>query len=166
MDATLNDKVPPHNIEAEQAVLGALLINWSAMAEVVSTLRPDRFYSLQNQVIYEAMVKLYTKSATGDTISLINELTVENKLEQAGGAAYIASLTDTVPSAANIDYYANMVLDRAARRDLIHISSELKASSFDLQKESDSLLDEAEQKIFALAEKMKQLRFILHKISW
>jgi len=153
MDATLNDKVPPHNIEAEQAVLGALLLNWSAMAEVVSSLRPDRFYSLQNQVIYEAMVKLYTKSATGDTISLINELTVENKLEQAGGAAYIASLTDTVPSAANIDYYANMVLDRAARRDLIHISSELKASSFDLQKESDSLLDEAEQKIFALAEK-------------
>ena len=152
MDATYC-KVPPHNIEAEQAVLGALLINWSAMAEVVSTLRPDRFYSLQNQVIYEAMVKLYTKSATGDTISLINELTVENKLEQAGGAAYIASLTDTVPSAANIDYYANMVLDRAARRDLIHISSELKASSFDLQKESDSLLDEAEQKIFALAEK-------------
>ena len=153
MDANLNDKVPPHNIEAEQAVLGALLLNWGAMAEVVSNLRPDRFYSLQNQIIYDALVKLYTKSATGDTISLINELTVEGKLEQAGGAAYIASLTDTVPSAANIDYYADMVLDRAARRDLIHISSELKASSFDLQKESNSLLDEAEQKIFALAEK-------------
>ena len=153
MDANLNDKVPPHNIEAEQAVLGALLLNWGAMAEVVSNLRPDRFYSLQNQIIYDALVKLYTKSATGDTISLINELTVEGKLEQAGGAAYIASLTDTVPSAANIDYYAEMVLDRAARRDLIHISSELKASSFDLQKESNSLLDEAEQKIFALAEK-------------
>ena len=156
MDTTLNDKVPPHNIEAEQAVLGALLLNWGAMAEVISILRPDRFYSLQNQVIFEAMVKLYTKSATGDTISLINELTVDNKLEQAGGAAYIASLTDTVPSAANIDYYAQMVLDRAARRDLIHISSELKASSFDLQKESDALLDEAEQKIFALAEKNEQ----------
>ncbi len=153
MDANLNDKVPPHNIEAEQAVLGALLLNWGAMAEVVSNLRPDRFYSLQNQIIYDALVKLYTKSATGDTISLINELTVEGKLEQAGGAAYIASLTDTVPSAANIDYYAQMVLDRAARRDLIHISSELKASSFDLQKESNSLLDEAEQRIFALAEK-------------
>ena len=153
MDTSLNDKVPPHNIDAEQAVLGALLLNWGAMAEVVSNLRPDRFYSLQNQIIYDALVKLYTKSATGDTISLINELTVEGKLEQAGGAAYIASLTDTVPSAANIDYYAEMVLDRAARRDLIHISSELKASSFDLQKESNSLLDEAEQKIFALAEK-------------
>ena len=102
MDATLNDKVPPHNIEAEQAVLGALLLNWTAMSEVVSTLRPDRFYSLQNQVIYEAMQKLFSKNATGDTISLINELTVEGKLEQAGGAAYIASLTDTVPSSEEI----------------------------------------------------------------
>jgi len=153
MDTGLNDKVPPHNIEAEQAVLGALLLNWTAMSEVVSVLRPDRFYSLQNQVIYEAMQKLFSKNATGDTISLINELTVENKLEQAGGAAYIASLTDTVPSAANIDYYAEMVLDRAARRDLIHISSELKASSFNLQKKSDDILDDAEQKIFALAER-------------
>ena len=124
MDETLKDKVPPHNIEAEQAVLGALLLNWSAMAEVVSLLRADRFYSLQNQVIFDAMLKLYTKNATGDTISLINELTVEGNLEKAGGAAYIASLTDTVPSSANIDYYANMVLDRSSRRDLIRISSE------------------------------------------
>ncbi|MBP5519349.1 MAG: replicative DNA helicase [Treponema sp.] len=153
MDATLNDKVPPHNIEAEQAVLGALLLNWGAMAEVISVLRADRFYSLQHQVIFDAMLKLYTKNATGDTISLINELTVEGKLEQAGGTAYIASLTDTVPSAANIDYYVSMVTDRAARRDLIKISSELKASSFDLQQNSDTLLDNAEQKIFALAER-------------
>ena len=104
MDANLNDKVPPHNIEAEQAVLGALLLDWGAMGDVVSKLKADRFYSLQNQVIFEAMQKLFSKNATGDTISLINELTVEGKLEQAGGAAYIASLTDTVPSAANIDY--------------------------------------------------------------
>ena len=131
MDEVLKDKVPPHNLEAEQAVLGALLTNWTAMAEVVSILKADRFYSLQNQLIFDALVKLYTKNATGDTISLINELTVDGKLEQAGGAAYIASLTNVVPSAANIEYYANMVLDRAARRDLIKISSELKASSFE-----------------------------------
>ena len=153
MDANLTDKVPPHSEEAEQAVLGALLINWGAMADVVSSLKPDRFYSLQNQVIFGAMLKLYAKNATGDTISLINELTVENKLEQAGGVAYIASLTDTVPSAANIDYYAKMVLDRAARRDLIKISAEMKASAFELQKNSEALLDAAEQKIFALAER-------------
>ena len=153
MDSTLSDKVPPNSIEAEQAVLGALLLNWSSIAEIVSILKPDRFYSLQNQVIYDAMLKLYTKNITGDTLSLINELTVSGKLEQAGGAAYIASLTDTVPSSANIDYYAQMVLDRAARRDLIKISAELKASSFELAKDSASLLDSAEQKIFALAER-------------
>ena len=153
MDNTLKDKVLPHNIEAEQAVLGALLLNWNAMAEVVSILRPDRFYSTQNQVIFEALVNLYSKSVTGDTISLINELTVQQKLDKAGGAAYIASLTDTVPSSANIGYYTEMVLDRAARRDLIDISSELKSASFTLQNKSDLLLDEAEQKIFALAEK-------------
>ncbi len=153
MDATLNDKVPPHNIEAEQAVLGALLLNWGAMSETASCLRVDRFYSLQNQVIYEAMMKLYSKNSTGDTISLINELTVEGNLDKAGGAAYIASLTDTVPSAANIDYYTEIVLDRASRRDLIKISSELKASSFNLQEKSTTLLDNAEQKIFALAER-------------
>ena len=153
MDATLNDKVPPHNIEAEQAVLGALLLNWSAMSDVISYLRPDRFYSLQNQVIFDAMLKLFNQNTTGDTISLINELNIEGKVDQAGGAAYIASLTDTVPSAANIEYYAKIVMDRAARRDLIKVSSEIKASSFDLQIESKPLLDNAEQKIFSLAEK-------------
>ena len=153
MESSLNDKVPPHNIEAEQAVLGALLLNWGAMGDVISFLRADRFYSLQNQVIFDAMVKLFSQNATGDTISLINELTIEGKLEQAGGAAYIASLTDTVPSAANIDYYAEIVMDRAARRDLITISSEIKASSFNLQVKSKPLLDNAEQKIFSLAEK-------------
>ncbi len=153
MSETLNDKVPPHNIEAEQAVLGALLLDWDSMANIVSYLRSDRFYSLQNQIIYEVMLKLYSKNIRCDTISLINELTIENNLEKAGGSAYIASLTDTVPSSVNIEYYANLVNDRAARRDLIRISQELKASSFDLQKPSESLLDSAEQKIFALAER-------------
>ena len=80
-------------------------------------------------------------------------MTVEGKLEQAGGTAYIASLTDTVPSAANIEYYSNMVIDRSTRRDLIKISSELKASAFELNKDSSALLDVAEQKIFSLTEK-------------
>lgn len=153
MDATLMDKVPPHNIEAEQAVLGALLINWSSMADVFSKLRADRFYSLQNQIIYDALVKLYSKNVQGDTLALINELTVEGKLEEAGGTAYIASLTDTVPSAANIDYYLDMVNDRSARRELIKISSEIKASAFELSQDSSEILDVAEQKIFALTEK-------------
>ncbi len=153
MDSSLQDKVPPHSIEAEQAVLGALLLNWGAMADVVSQLRPDRFYSIQNQTIFEALLNLYAKNIQGDTLSLINELTVQGKLEAAGGTAYIASLTDTVPSAANIEYYADMVLDRSTRRELIKISSELKASAFELATKAPDILDSAEQKIFRLAER-------------
>lgn len=153
MDNSLIDKVPPHNIEAEQAVLGALLLDWTSMADVYSILRADRFYSLQNQIIYDALIKLYSKNVKGDTLALINELTVQGKLEQAGGTAYIASLTDTVPSAANIEYYVNMVNDRFSRRELIKISSEIRASAFELNKESSTILDAAEQKIFTLTEK-------------
>ena len=153
IETTLKDKVPPHDIEAERAVLGALLLNWGAMGDVIGKLRPERFYSLQNQVIFEALTELFSHNIQGDTLTLVDQLRKNNKLEQAGGTAYIASLTDTVPSSANIEYYAEIVLDRATRRDLIKISSELKAESFDLGKESTALLDTAEQRIFALAER-------------
>ncbi len=153
IETTLKDKVPPHDIEAERAVLGALLLNWGAMGDVIGKLRPERFYSLQNQVIFEALTELFSHNIQGDTLTLVDQLRKNNKLEQAGGTAYIASLTDTVPSSANIEYYADIVLDRATRRDLIKISSELKAESFELGKESTALLDTAEQRIFALAER-------------
>ena len=80
----LEAKTPPHNIEAEQAVLGGLLCDWSSMALIVSTLKPDRFYSLQNQIIYDAFVSLYAKGVQGDTLSLVEELRKQGKLEQAG----------------------------------------------------------------------------------
>ncbi len=153
IETTLKDKVPPHDIEAEKAVLGALLLNWGAMGDVIGKVRPERFYSLQNQVIFEALTELFSHNIQGDTLTLVDQLRKNNKLEQAGGTAYIASLTDTVPSSANIEYYADIVLDRATRRDLIKISSELKAESFELGKESTALLDTAEQRIFALAER-------------
>ena len=150
----LEAKTPPHNIEAEQAVLGAILMDWTAMAEVVSKLSTDRFYSLQNQLVYDALIKLYTKGVRGDTLSLVDELTVEGKLEQAGGAGYIASLTEMVPSAANIEHYSDIVLECATRRELIKIATELKTMAFERnQQDSKSLLDIAEQKIFSLSQK-------------
>lgn len=152
MDINLSDKVPPHSIESEQAVLGAILLDWDSMSEVVTTLKAEKFYSLQNQLIYEALFKLFTKNIKGDTLSLINKLTEDGKLEQAGGTAYIASLTDKVPSSENIEYYANVVKDRATRRDLIKATSEIRSSAFELNQESNLILDQAEKKIFALAE--------------
>ena len=150
----LESKTPPHSIEAEQAVLGAILVDWNAMAEVVSKLSPDRFYSLQNQLVYGALLKLYTDSVRGDTLSLVDELTKEGKLEQAGGAGYIASLTEMVPSASNIEHYTDIVLDCSTRRELIKISTEIRGMAFERgQEDSKHLLDEAEKKIFALSQR-------------
>ena len=152
--AELESKTPPHNIEAEQAVLGAILVDWNAMAEVVSKLSPDRFYSLQNQLVYSALLKLYTNSVRGDTLSLVDELTKEGKLEQAGGAGYIASLTEIVPSASNIEHYTEIVLECSTRRELIKIALELRTMAFERgQEDSKHLLDEAEKKIFALSQR-------------
>ncbi|MDE5899062.1 MAG: replicative DNA helicase [Treponemataceae bacterium] len=148
----LKDKVPPHNMDAEQATLGALLLDWGAMSEVILKLKADRFYSFQNQVIYDAMTILFKQNVHGDTLTIINELTKLGKLEQAGGAAYIASLTDAVPTSANVGYYVDIVLDCAIRRDLIRLAAELRASSFDEMRNSKLLLEEAEKKIFSLTD--------------
>lgn len=152
MAIELKDKVPPHNLDAEQAVLGALLLEWGAMSDVVTMLKADRFYSFQNQMIFEAMVSLFKQNVHGDTLTIINELTKLGKIEQAGGTAYIASLTDTVPTAANVSYYVGIVLDAAVRRDLIRMSSELRASSFDETRSSRTLLEDAEKSIFTLSD--------------
>lgn len=153
MSDVLKDSIPPHSIEAEQAVLGALLVDWkNAMPEVVTSLPNERFYLLQNQLIYKAMKNLFSESVTGDTLTVINELKKEGNLEKAGGAAYIAELTTKVPTSANIKYYIDIVLDKSYRRDLLKVSSEMHASSFDEMKAGKLLIEEAEQKIFALSE--------------
>ncbi|QTQ14051.1 replicative DNA helicase [Treponema parvum] len=153
MDKVLKDKIPPHNLEAEQATLGALLLDWGAISDVAVYLKPDNFYSVQNKTIYRAMISMALQNIHGDTLTLINELTKTGELEQAGGTAYIAALTDTVPTSANIDYYAGIVMDAAIRRELILIAGELKASSFDETKNSKHILEEAEKKIFNITER-------------
>ena len=149
----LKDKVPPHNLEAEQATLGALLLNWDAVSNVIYLLDSQKFYSYQNRLIYEAMISLFRQNIHGDTLALINELTKTGKLEEAGGAAYIASLTDLVPTAANVEFYAKIVLDQSIRRELIKISQDLKLNAFDETKESRSIIEEAEKLIFTLSDK-------------
>ncbi len=149
----LKDKIPPNNLEAEQATLGALLLQFESISNVVSILDSEKFYSYQNKLIYEAMISLFRQNIHGDTLALINELTKTGKLEEAGGAAYIASLTDLVPTAANVEYYAKIVLDQSTRRELIRISQELKACSYDETKESRTIIEEAEKLIFTLSDK-------------
>lgn len=152
MDSVLKDTVPPHNSEAELATLGAMLLNWGAVSSIATLLRAEHFYSQQNQVIYRAMMRLFSKGETCDTLALVEELSKSGQLEEAGGAAYIASLTDVVPTAANIEYYARIVFERSARRSLINVSHEIKASAFDETRDAKLILEEAEKKIFDLAD--------------
>ena len=152
LNTALKDSVPPHNLEAEQATLGALLLDWKAMNDIVTRLRPEHFYSIQNQTIYRAMLNLFGKSVVGDLLTIINDLTQTGNLEKAGGTAYVASLTDKVPSTANIEHYTNIVVDMATRRNLIHLSAEVKASAFDETRDSRLILEEAEKNIFALTD--------------
>ncbi len=152
MDSVLKDTIPPHNDEAEKATLGAMLLNWSSVSQVSTLLRAEHFYNQQNQVIFRAMMRLDAKGETCDTLSLVEELSKSGLLEQSGGAAYIASLTDVVPTAANIEYYAKIVFERAMRRSLINVSQEIKASAFDETRDAKLILDEAEKKIFDLSD--------------
>ena len=154
----LKDKVLPHNLEAEQAVLGAFLLDWDALSDNVSTLQGDRFYSYQNRLIFETMVSLFRQNIHGDAMALISELTKIGKLQEAGGAAYVAALTDTVPTSANVDYYVKIVLDLATRRDLIKIGEEIKADSSDFSRESRYVIEDTEKKIFSLSERNETVK--------
>ena len=152
MENRLKDSVPPHNIEAEQATLGAMLLDWDAVGTVLLILHASDFYTQQNQTVFEGLSLLSRKGVQGDTLTLIGELTKNGKLEQAGGAGYIASLTNVVPTSANVEYYAKIVKDLSVRRSLIRISADVKAEAFDETIDSKSILDSAEKRIFAIAE--------------
>ncbi len=149
---TLKDKIPPHNSEAEQATLGAMLLDWSSVNDTVALLRPEHFYDQRNQVIFESIVRLSVNGIQGDLLTLIEDLRKNDKLETAGGLSYISTLADTVPTSANIHNYAQIVLENATRRNLIAVSAEIKADSFDETKNSRTILEEAEKKIFKLAD--------------
>ncbi len=150
--AQLKDKVPPHNLDAEQAALGSLLLDWDVLGDVLRYLRPERFYSLQNQKIFSAMLTLFEEGIRGDLITLIEKLRTLGELDAAGGLAYVSALTNTVGTSANIEYYANLVLDLSLRRELIKTSAKIVLNSHDETMGSRTVLEEAQKEIFNLAD--------------
>ncbi len=159
MSASLKDKVPPHNLEAEQATLGALLLDAEAVGTVIRYLRPDNFYSIQNQKIYQAIISLFGKGQRCDLITLTEELKQADLLTAAGGPAYIASLTDTVPTSANVDYYAKVVLESSVRRALLGVSHKIIAEAHNESITSRALLEEAQKQIFELTDSNQTATF-------
>ena len=150
--AQLKDKVPPHNLDAEQAALGSLLLDWDVLGDVIKYLRPERFYSLQNQKIFAAMLELYNEGTRGDLITVIEKLRSRGELDAAGGLAYVSGLTNTVGTSANIEYYAKLVLDLSVRRQLIRTSSKIVQNSHDETIDSRLVLEEAQKDIFELTD--------------
>ena len=150
--ASLKDRIPPHNIEAEQATLGAILLDWDAVGSVITHLRAESFYSLQHQTIFKAILSLYNKGQRGDILTITEELRQTGKLDAAGGVAYVASLTEQVPTSSNIEYYAQLVKDDFNRRELIKISSSAISAAHDDTKPSRTTLEDTQNKLFALAE--------------
>ncbi|MFP4501993.1 MAG: replicative DNA helicase [Candidatus Hydrogenedentota bacterium] len=146
---------PPQNIEAEQAVLGAMLLEAEAVSTTLEILHgnpEDLFYVGSHQHIFEAMVNLFRKSQPIEATTVVGELSVTGKLEAAGGAAYIAKLVGIVPTAANVEYYAKNVLDMAVLRRLISSCTEIATRAYGCDSGVDTLLDNAESTIFSLAE--------------
>ncbi len=157
--STLKDKIPPHNEEAEQAALGALLLDDDAISVVLRFLRPDDFYVNANKRIFQAILNLFNKGRKADIITVVDELRLAGDLDQVGGPAYVASLTNVVPTSANVEYYARMVQDGAIRRTLLKISSGITAKSYDESVDSRLVVEEAQRLIFEITDSRQTLTF-------
>lgn len=157
--AGLKDKVPPHNAEAEQASLGALLLDPDAVPHVLRYLRPDDYYVNANKHVFSAIVSLFEKGQKADLITLADEMRALGTLDQAGGPAYIAKLTDAVPSSANVEYYAKIVRDSSVRRAVIRLSADIRQKAQDDSIETSLLLDELQESIFDVSQDRQSVTY-------
>ena len=151
MDTSLH-KLPPQNLEAEQSVLGGILLDNQSLNNVLEILGVEDFYSEAHRKIFAAIVELYDKNEPSDIITLSNILKSKNQIDQAGGISYLSSLADNVPSAANIAHYAKIVKEKSILRRLIGTATEILNKSYNAGSDIDSVLDEAEHAIFEISE--------------
>lgn len=149
------DRVPPQNVEAERSVLGAMLLNPDAVGTAIEILHDrasETFYSEAHQLIYTAMLRMFSRNMPVDQVTLFTELKDAGELEAAGGPSYVAALADAVPTSANVEYYARIVLDAAILRRIITACTSLASEAYETQGEVIDLLDKAESEIFQIAE--------------
>ena len=149
-------KIPPHDIEAEQAVIGSMLTDREAVLDAIEVLKPDDFYRQDNKIIFEAIVSLYGKAEPVDIITVKSELVGLGKFEAVGGLEYIATLPDKVPTTANVDKYIRIVEEKSLLRNLIKASNELIDLGYGETGEVDTIMDIAEKRIFEITQGKNQ----------
>ena len=147
----LIERVPPQNLEAEQAVLGAMLIEKEAIARVTELLKGGDFYREAHRLIFEAMLDLYNRNEAVDMITVIELLKREDHLERVGGIAYVTSLANRVPTAANVHYHAKIVEEKALLRQLIQTSTQIAALGYEGSEEVSQIVDQAEKMILEVS---------------
>ncbi len=161
----LTAKIPPQNLEAEKSVLGSLMLDSKAIDIVIDILRPDDFYQTKHKIIYEAMVDLYQNKEPIDILSLSNRLKDKKQLASAGDTSYLTELVNSVPTSSNAKHYAEIIHKKSVLRDLIESSGHIHQLGYNEEEEIDSILDEAEKKIFSIARMSTKQRFVNMKTS-
>ena len=144
-------RLPPQNVEAEQCVLGSVLLRQGALDKIADLLQPNDFYRPAHQAIFGSMLTLFQRSEPLDIITITNALKDAHKLDEVGGPAYLSGLTDIVPVSANIVYYAKIVRDKSILRQLIQASNEIAGRCYEEQEEIELLLDSVEQTVFDIS---------------
>ena len=147
------DRVPPQSVESEMAVLGAMLLSADAVVTAMEKITEDVFYNQVHKVIFKAMMGLFDQAVPIDMLTLTEDLRKKDLLDSVGGASYIASLTNSVPSAAHVSHYLKVIFTKSVVRSLITSSTEILSMCYESDADADALLDEAERSIFEIAEK-------------
>jgi replicative DNA helicase len=162
---TANLKIPPQNLEAEQSVLGSILLEPEALSRVLEVMTGDDFYREAHRKIFASMQDLYRKGTPVDLITLTEVLQNKGQLDEIGGASYLTSLTDAIPSAVHVDVYARIIREKSILRRLINRATEIARKGYSFAGDAEDLLDEAEKSIFEISEdKINPLVYPLSQI--
>jgi replicative DNA helicase len=156
----MSDRTLPHNLEAEKCVLGAILIDNPSFNHAAEVIDAQDFFRDAHRRIFEKMIGLSERSQPIDPVTLKDELNRSGELDEVGGPAYVASLTDGVPRSANVEYYAKIVKEKSTLRRLIQSANDILIRSYDAEEDADNLLDEAERSIFQIAEHRLRTGFV------
>lgn len=154
-------KIPPSDIEAEQAVLGSMLTDKDAVISAIEILKQEDFYREDNKAIYGAILSLYNRGEPIDIITLKSELVSMGKFDSVGGLEYLASLPDMAPTTANIDKYIKIVEEKSMLRTLIGTANEIISLGYDPTEDVEMIMDEAEKKIFNIMQ--KRIKKVMHQ---
>lgn len=154
------EKLPPHDIEAEEAVIGSLLIDPDAILKVAVSLKPEDFFSETNRVIYQACLTLYQRNEVINQITVAHELMRQDKLEQIGGAAFLSHLISSVPTSLHVEYYAQIVSDTAVMRRLIAAAGRIEALGYEASPDVEASLNKAEDILFQVRMKREPRDFV------